>query len=196
MRRVWRWLQWLFWIGILLATALGIGSGVFLYDLSKELPTNIDAELEKRDTRPTVIYDRNSNQIDELYIQRRIIVPFEEFPSHLVQALLASEDGRFFSHYGIDPIRIFKALYIDIMAGGFVQGASTLTQQTARLFLLSTQKLIIRKLRELLLAFQLERQFTKEQILSLYLNKVFLGNGQVAAASKGEVWRIGGAALA
>ena len=108
MRRVWRWLQWLFWIGILLATALGIGSGVFLYDLSKELPTNIDAELEKRDTRPTMIYDRNSNQIDELYIQRRIIVPFEEFPSHLVQALLASEDGRFFSHYGIDPIRIFK----------------------------------------------------------------------------------------
>ncbi len=186
MRRVWRWLQWLFWIGILLATALGIGSGVFLYDLSKELPTNIDAELEKRDTRPTVIYDRNSNQIDELYIQRRIIVPFEEFPSHLVQALLASEDSRFFSHYGIDPIRIFKALYIDIMAGGFVQGASTLTQQTARLFLLSTQKLIIRKLRELLLAFQLERQFTKEQILSLYLNKVFLGNAEgVEAAAQG-----------
>ena len=186
MRRVWRWLQWLFWIGILLATALGIGSGVFLYDLSKELPTNIDTELEKRDTRPTVIYDRNSNQIDELYIQRRIIVPFEEFPSHLVQALLASEDSRFFSHYGIDPIRIFKALYIDIMAGGFVQGASTLTQQTARLFLLSTQKLIIRKLRELLLAFQLERQFTKEQILSLYLNKVFLGNAEgVEAAAQG-----------
>ena len=186
MRRVWRWLQWLFWIGILLATALGIGSGVFLYDLSKELPTNIDAELEKRDTRPTVIYDRNSNQIDELYIQRRIIVTFEEFPPHLVQALLASEDSRFFSHYGIDPIRIFKALYIDIMAGGFVQGASTLTQQTARLFLLSTQKLIIRKLRELLLAFQLERQFTKEQILSLYLNKVFLGNAEgVEAAAQG-----------
>ena len=186
MRRVWRWLQWLFWIGILLATALGIGSGVFLYDLSKELPTNIDAELEKRDTRPTVIYDRNSNQIDELYIQRRIIVPFEEFPSHLVQALLASEDSRFFSHYGIDPIRIFKALYIDIMAGGFVQGASTLTQQTARLFLLSTQKLIIRKLREMLLAFQLESQFTKEQILSLYLNKVFLGNAEgVEAAAQG-----------
>jgi len=186
MRRVWRWLQWLFWIGILLATALGIGSGVFLYDLSKELPTNIDTELEKRDTRPTVIYDRNSNQIDELYIQRRIIVTFEEFPPHLVQALLASEDSRFFSHYGIDPIRIFKALYIDIMAGGFVQGASTLTQQTARLFLLSTQKLIIRKLRELLLAFQLERQFTKEQILSLYLNKVFLGNAEgVEAAAQG-----------
>jgi penicillin-binding protein 1A len=186
MRRVWRWLQWLFWIGILLATALGIGSGVFLYDLSKELPTNIDTELEKRDTRPTVIYDRNGNQIDELYIQRRIIVTFEEFPPHLVQALLASEDSRFFSHYGIDPIRIFKALYIDIMAGGFVQGASTLTQQTARLFLLSTQKLIIRKLRELLLAFQLERQFTKEQILSLYLNKVFLGNAEgVEAAAQG-----------
>jgi penicillin-binding protein 1A len=186
MRRVWRWLQWLFWIGILLATALGIGSGVFLYDLSKELPANIDTELEKRDTRPTVIYDRNSNQIDELYIQRRIIVTFEEFPPHLVQALLASEDSRFFSHYGIDPIRIFKALYIDIMAGGFVQGASTLTQQTARLFLLSTQKLIIRKLRELLLAFQLERQFTKEQILSLYLNKVFLGNAEgVEAAAQG-----------
>ncbi|MDP7318028.1 MAG: transglycosylase domain-containing protein, partial [SAR324 cluster bacterium] len=175
MRRVWCWLQWMFWIGLILSTALGIGSVVFLYDLSKELPTNIDAELEKRDTRPTVIYDRNGNQIDELYIQRRIIVPYKEFPPHLVQALLASEDSRFFSHYGIDPIRIFKALYIDVMAGGFVQGASTLTQQTARLFLLSTQKLIIRKLREMLLAFQLERQFTKEQILSLYLNKVFLG---------------------
>ena len=186
MRRVWRWLQWIFWSGIVVSTALGIGLGVFLYDLSKELPTNIDAELEKRDTRPTVIYDRSGNQIDELYIQRRIIVPYEEFPPHLIQALLASEDNRFFSHYGIDPIRIVKALYIDVLAGGFVQGASTLTQQTARLFLLSTQKLIIRKLREMLLAFQMERQFTKEQILSLYLNKVFLGNAEgVEAAAQG-----------
>lgn len=186
MRRTWHWLQWIFWSSVLLATALGIGVAVFLYDLSKELPQNIDAELEKRDTLPTVIYDRNGNQIDEIYIQRRILVPYEEFPPYLIQALLASEDNRFFSHYGIDPLRIFKALYVDILAGGFVQGASTLTQQTARLFLLTTQKLVVRKLREMLLAFQLERQFTKEQILSLYLNKVFLGNAEgVEAAAQG-----------
>ena len=103
-----------------------------------------------------------------------------------MQALIASEDVRFFSHLGIDPLRIPKAFLANLKAGRIVQGASTLTQQTARLFLLSREKQIIRKLREMLLAFRMEMQFSKQDILSLYLNKVYLGNAEgIEAAAQG-----------
>ena len=169
--------------GIISVTALG----VFLFELSKTLPQNLEDELHKRnDVLPTVLYDRQGNQIEELFIQRRIVVPYEQFPPHLIQALIASEDSRFFSHLGIDPLRIPKAFLANLRAGRIVQGASTLTQQTARLFLLSREKQIVRKLREMLLAFRMEMQFSKQEILSLYLNKVYLGNAEgIEAASQG-----------
>ena len=176
-----------FWIIIIIGVVSGTALGVYLYELSKTLPQNLEDELHKRnDVLPTVLYDREGNQIDELFIQRRIVIPYEQFPPHLVQALIAAEDARFFSHLGIDPLRIPKAFLENLRAGRIVQGASTLTQQTARLFLLSREKQIVRKLREMLLAFRMEMQFSKQEILSLYLNKVYLGNGEgVEAAAQG-----------
>ena len=177
----------IFWIFCALSFFGSAGIGLFLYELSKSLPKNLEAELHKRnEILPTILFDREGNQIEELFIQRRIPVAFERFPAHLIQALIASEDIRFFSHIGIDPFRMFKAFIANLEAGSFVQGASTLTQQTAREFLLTKEKQLIRKLREILLAFRMELQFNKTEILELYLNKVFLGNAEgVEASSQG-----------
>ena len=187
MKRLALFIKWSFWIVIIISVVSGISLGFFLFELSKTLPQNLEDELHKRnDVLPTVLYDREGNQIEELFIQRRVVIPYEQFPPHLVQALIASEDVRFFSHLGIDPLRIPKAFLANLKAGRIVQGASTLTQQTARLFLLSREKQIIRKLREMLLAFRMEMQFSKQDILSLYLNKVYLGNAEgIEAAAQG-----------
>ena len=187
MRRLAQFIKWTFWLVIITGVFSASALGIFLYELSKTLPQNLEDELHKRnDVLPTVLYDREGKQIEELFIQRRIVVPYEQFPPYLVQALIASEDSRFFSHLGIDPLRIPKAFIANLQAGRIVQGASTLTQQTARLFLLSREKQIVRKLREMLLAFRMEMQFTKQEILSLYLNKVYLGNAEgIEAASQG-----------
>ena len=188
MKQIMRIFKWIFYFAVTTGILGGIGIGVFLYDLSKTLPQNMEEELHKiNDILPTILYDNEGNQVEEFSLQRRIVVPFANFPPHLIQALLASEDSRFLSHYGIDPIRIFKAFLVNLETGRFAQGASTLSQQTARLFLLNKDKLLIRKLREILLAFQIEQKFTKEQILSFYLNKVFFGNQAegVEAAAQG-----------
>lgn len=176
-------LKWLIIIGVFTGLIASTATGIYLYQLSKELPPDLVALEEPDYALPTVIYDRNGNQIEEIYIQRRIVVPFENFPPHLIQAVIASEDTRFFSHFGIDPIRMLKAFIVNIRAKRFEQGASTLTQQTARLFLLSREKKLVRKLKEILLAMRIERQFTKEEILTLYFNKVFLGNAEGIEAS-------------
>ena len=179
--------KWTFLLTFVVGVIGSVLVGSYLWQLSQDLPQNLEAELEKRnDVMPTVLYDRDGKQIDELFLQRRIVIPYESFPPHLIQALLASEDARFFSHFGIDPIRMLKAALVNAQAGGFVQGASTLTQQTARLFLLTQEKKLVRKLREILLALRMETEFEKQQILTLYLNKVFFGNAEgVEASSQG-----------
>ena len=139
-------LKWFFYSGIMLCLVTGIAIGSYLWHLSQGLPENIDIELDKRnDVLPTVLFDRDGKQIGELFLQRRVVITYDSFPPYLIQALLASEDSRYFSHFGIDPIRMLKAAIINFEAGDFVQGASTLTQQTARLFLLTQEKKLVRK---------------------------------------------------
>ncbi len=181
-------IKWLMIIIFAMGAVASVSGGYFLYQLNQELPQNLNDLHQPNYTLPTVIYDRNGNQIEEIFIHRRIVVPFQDFPPHLIQALIASEDARFFSHFGIDPLRIFKALWVDIQAKRIVQGASTLTQQTVRLFLLAKEKKgsfedVKRKLKEILLALRVERQFAKKEILTLYLNKIFLGNAEGVEAS-------------
>ncbi len=162
---------------------LGGWTAYYLYQLHQQLPSDL-VKLEHPDySLPTVLYDRNGAQIGEFYIQRRIVVSYDKFPAHLIQALIASEDGRFFYHWGFDPVRVMQALFVNLKAMRVVQGASTLTQQTARLFLLTPEKKLVRKLKELLLALRIEMQFSKEEILTLYLNKAFLGNAEGVEAS-------------
>lgn len=116
-----------------------------------------------------IIKSFGNNVVDE--------VDFYELPDYLVDAIIAIEDRRFFDHFGIDIISIARAAYINHKKGYIAQGASTITQQLAKLLFLDSQKTFKRKVQEVLLAFQLERKFTKEQILTLYLNRAYFGSG-------------------
>ncbi len=103
--------------------------------------------------------------------------PLKSLPPHLPQALMATEDRRFYQHFGIDPIGLLRAAYANLRAGHVVQGGSTLTQQLAKNVFLERDRTLKRKVQELLLAFWLERKFTKDQILEMYLNRVYFGAG-------------------
>ncbi|GAB4189660.1 MAG: PBP1A family penicillin-binding protein [Thalassobaculales bacterium] len=104
-------------------------------------------------------------------------VPAGELPRALIQAVVATEDRRFFDHWGIDPIGLARAFYANLRAGRVVQGGSTLTQQLAKNLFLTAERSYLRKLQEMVLAFELERRFDKTQILTLYLNRVYFGAG-------------------
>lgn len=111
---------------------------------------------------------------------------YKDFPKHLIHAVLATEDRNFFQHYGIDPAGVLRALFINVKEGRVAQGGSTITQQLAKNLFLTSERTLKRKLQEMLLAFWLEGKYTKQEILTLYLNRVYLGAGNygVDAASR------------
>jgi len=163
-----------------------IGVLLLLYVLSFSLPKLTELEKPQYDL-PTQVFDRNGALVTEFYTKRRVLIPYNELPPVATHALISIEDSRFYQHYGIDLIRMTKALIIDVIKMDFAQGASTLTQQTAKMFLLSSEKKIIRKIKEVLLAIQIESRFSKNQILELYLNKAYFGHGAygIEAAAQG-----------
>lgn len=134
----------------------------------------------------TEVYDRNGKLVYTFYLQKREAVKFSDIPRNVVNAFIAVEDKRFFEHNGIDIIRLFKSIIIDVLTLRPAQGASTITQQLARNMFLTPQKAIIRKIKEMLLAIKIERTFSKQEILEKYLNIIYFGNGVygVQTASK------------
>jgi len=135
----------------------------------------------------TVVYDRNNRPVFSFYLEQRADVPLDRVSPHMIDALLAVEDRRFYSHHGFDLIRIVSAALTNVRRGRAAQGGSTITQQLARQSFLTTDKTIRRKLQELILAERIEVLYPKAQILELYLNKVYFGDGLygVEAASRG-----------
>jgi penicillin-binding protein 1A len=125
----------------------------------------------------TRIYSADKELLAELFTQKRVPVPLHLIPHHLKQAVIATEDRQFYEHTGVDLRGIFRAILRDIRAGEFVEGASTITQQLAKTLFLTPRKSIMRKIKEAFLAFQIERRYTKDEILELYLNQVYLGSG-------------------
>ncbi|MGM0452073.1 MAG: penicillin-binding protein 1A [Thermodesulfobacteriota bacterium] len=123
------------------------------------------------------IYSADKQLLAELYVQKRDPVTLDQVPEDLTEALIATEDRQFYEHSGLDLKGIMRAVFHDIMAGEFVEGASTLTQQLAKTLFLTPEKSLARKLKEAFLAFQLERRYTKDEILELYLNQVYFGSG-------------------
>jgi 1A family penicillin-binding protein len=124
------------------------------------------------------IYDAGGNFITALQgKENRTVIPLSDIPLQVRQAFLAAEDLRFYSHFGVDPVRFFGALVADIKSGSFSEGFSTITQQLIKLSHLSSKKTIARKAEEVYLALQLESRYTKDQILEMYLNFVYFGNG-------------------
>jgi penicillin-binding protein 2D len=135
----------------------------------------------------TIVFDRHGKPAFSYFVEQRISVPLERVSPHMVNAIVAVEDRRFYQHFGIDPVRIVGAAFRNLRAGRIVQGGSTITQQLARAAQLSPVRTYERKIREILVAARLEERYTKRQILEEYLNTVYFGEGYygVEAASRG-----------
>ena len=166
-----------FVFGLLVFFAALVGAlGGLLLVYSTDLPQV--EELENyRPSSTTELYDINGRTIGSFALQRRVVSSYQDFPQVLREALISTEDKDFYRHSGINFWRIAGAAYRDIESGGRVQGASTLTMQLARNLFLSPDRSFHRKIQEALLAIQLERRFTKEQIFTLYANQIYLGHG-------------------
>nr|MDK2851041.1 penicillin-binding protein [Candidatus Cloacimonadota bacterium] len=121
------------------------------------------------------VYDRNGNMIHLFAFEQRKLVSLKELPPHLIDALIVTEDKNFYRHSGVDIMGNIRALAIDILRMDFSQGASTITQQMARNMFLSLDKRISRKMKEIILAFRIEQEFSKDEILEIYFNKIFWG---------------------
>ena len=135
-----------------------------------------------------LVYDSDGKEITALHaLEDRIWLPLAEIPKHTRDAFISAEDARFYDHFGVDVVRILGAAWADLKAGAYVQGASTISQQLIKLSHLTTDKRMERKLEEAVLAYQLERVCSKEQILEMYLNYVYFGGGYygIEAAARG-----------
>jgi penicillin-binding protein 1A len=162
------------------------GTSVVYYILLKELPS-IAALKDYRPSITTRVYADNNELIDEFFLEDRKVIKYEEIPKIVIQAFVASEDARFFQHGGFDMQSMSRAFFKNIEAGKIVQGGSTITQQVAKSLYLSPEKSYLRKVKEALLAYKIDRYLTKEEIITLYLNHIYLGHGTygVEAAAQG-----------
>ena len=169
---------------LLVLVGPGMAAGIVAGYL-KNAPSVEDVDVEARRVLPTVVYDVNGNVLTKLKIEDRQWVRLADIPQHLIDAVIAVEDHRFYEHHGISVRRILGALWYDIRHLSDDQGGSTITAQLARNVFLSHEKTISRKIWEALYAFQLERRYTKDEILEFYLNWVYFGHGTygVQAAS-------------
>src|SRR5271169_4899086 len=160
---------------VLISAAVGAAAGLILV-YSTDLPQVEELE-HYRPSSITELYDDQGRIIGSFALQRRVVASYEDYPPILREALISIEDKDFYRHWGVNVWRIAGAAYRDIESGGKVQGASTLTMQLARNLFLSPDRSFHRKIEEALLAVQIERRFTKEQIFTLYANQIFLGHG-------------------
>ena len=152
----------------------GIAAFVLYHRLAAGLP-DITALQAYQPSLVTQVYARNGELIADFFVERRYLVALEDIPLHMRQATLAVEDARFYAHGGVDPIGVLRALWVNVRAGAVREGASTITQQVARMMFLSQERTLARKLREAMLAYQFERHLSKDDILELYLNLVYYG---------------------
>ncbi|TFG37112.1 MAG: penicillin-binding protein, partial [Syntrophobacterales bacterium] len=160
---------------VLLIIAL-MGGIYFFYSLWEELPSI--ASL--KDYRPSIItrvYADNNELIDEFYLEDRKVVRVTELPKFVIFAFVAAEDARFFQHGGFDLKSIARAFIKNVKAGKIVQGGSTITQQVAKSLFLTPEKSYVRKLKEAILAYRIDKYLKKYEILNLYLNQIYLGHG-------------------
>ena len=176
------------WITTLIVVVAILGGSTWLvYDIFHDLPSASELRDVGSMAQATTLYDRNNQPLFTIFQERRIERPLSDISPHLVDAVIAVEDQRFYEHRGIDLIRIFAAAAANLREHRAAQGGSTLTQQLARQSFLTSDKTLRRKVKEAILAWRLEREFTKQQLLEMYLNKVYFGDGLygVEAASLG-----------
>jgi penicillin-binding protein 1A len=170
----------------LLITFMVVATCLFLY-LNKQLP-DVEELKSVQLPIPMRIYTSDSQPIAEFGELHRNLVHLNEVPTLMVKAFLATEDQRFLEHHGVDFYGLLRAAVELLITGTKVQGGSTITMQVARNFYLSHEKTFLRKFTEILLSLKIEREFTKDQILELYLNKIFLGNRAYGIAAAAQVY--------
>jgi penicillin-binding protein 1A len=170
---------------------MGLPAGYFGYDwfnreILSTLPETFDKDAVFRFPCSVQVFAADSSRVDQFYLERRVWVPIDQLPEQVWQAFVASEDRRFFEHEGVDPVGIVRALVVNLRGGGTKQGGSTITQQLVKNLMVGKEKSYKRKLREAVLAYRLERELGKMQLLELYVNYIALGNGNygVEAASQ------------
>jgi len=177
-------------IAFFIVLPTGIAAGVLaggFFAFTSDLP-QIRALETFRPQAVTRIYSADKVLLAELYLEKRDPVPLKSIPPFLKAALVATEDRKFYTHSGVDLKGIARALIKDIRAGAFVEGASTITQQLAKTLFLTPRKTMVRKIKEAILAFQLERRYTKDEILELYLNQVYFGSGAYGVESAAGIF--------
>jgi penicillin-binding protein 1A len=161
--------------------------GYALIVMAPQLPS-LDALTDYRPKVPLRVYTADHVLIGEFGEERRSLVRFADIPDSMKKAVLAIEDYRFYEHGGVDFLGILRAGMADILHGGASQGASTITMQVARNFFLSSEKTYTRKIYEMMLAYKIERALTKDQILELYMNQIYLGERAYGFAAAARVY--------
>jgi len=169
-----------------LAIIIGAGGGL-LAGCLKSMPS-IEQTIIDQPKETSKVYDLHGKLIAELFEENRTFVPLTKIPVDLQDAIIAIEDDRFYQHHGIDLRGIARALWVDLTGKGGLQGGSTITQQLAKNVFLTHERTINRKLQEAFLSLQLERKYTKEEILEFYLNQIYFGLGAYGVQAAAQVY--------
>lgn len=184
-------------VSLVVSAAAVVGAAGFCLNALMDMPRPakvVDTLRNHSFPLASEVFDRNGHKIGEFAGERRYFVPLSAMPSHVVDAFLTIEDANFYEHFGLSPKSIMRALWANLKGQRLAQGASTITQQLVRTYFLTREKTWERKLREAVLAIAIESMMSKDEILELYLNKIFLGNhsyGVEAAARNYFRKRIG-----
>ena len=171
---------WRRWANELISEAATLGTAGGILMLAMALPAfrdTSDSNWLKKSELSVTFLDRYGNEIGTRGIRHNDAIPLDQFPDHLIKAVIATEDRRFYEHFGLDLIGIFRAAVTNAQAGGVVQGGSTITPQLAKNLFLSNQRTLDRKIKEAFLSLWLESRLTKNEILKLYLDRAYMGGG-------------------
>jgi len=170
---------------MIFVTALIVFGLAFYLYFAHDLPS-VETLKNYKPSTVTRFFSEDGEIIGEFFTEKRYVVSLERVPHHLVQAFISGEDARFFQHKGLDYIAILRALVRNIFSGEILQGGSTITQQVVKSLLLTPEKSFSRKIREAILAYKIEKYLSKEDILFLYLNQIYLGHGAYGIAAAAE----------
>ncbi|MDZ4784929.1 MAG: PBP1A family penicillin-binding protein [bacterium] len=180
-----------FWLIFSLLSFVAVGAAIFLawgyFYITRDLP-RLDDMKDYKPASVTRVFDSQKNLIAEFFIERRYPVSIKDIPEQIKRAFISAEDASFYTHPGIDLISIFRAIVKNIESGQRKQGASTITQQVVKKLLLTPEKAYERKIKEAILSYRLEKALTKDQILEIYLNQMYFGNGAYGIKAAGLVY--------
>ena len=180
-----KWVKISIAVMMIVITALAVFGVASYFYFTHHLPS-IETLKNYKPSTVTKIFSEEGEVIGEFFYEKREVISLDRVPNHLIQAFVAGEDARFFQHKGLDYLAILRALFRNIFSGEIVQGGSTITQQVVKSLLLSPEKSFTRKIREAILAYKIEKYLTKEEILFLYLNQIYLGHGAYGIAAAAE----------